>query len=71
MVGVEFQRVDGSGEPDVKLRDEVVRRCFESGLLLLGCGESTVRMCPPLIVRAEEIGTAVQIFAAVLEELRG
>jgi 4-aminobutyrate aminotransferase len=70
MIGVEFQRADGSGAADAKLRDEVVRRCFESGLLLLGCGESTVRMCPPLIVSAADIDAAVQIFAAVLDELR-
>jgi 4-aminobutyrate aminotransferase len=70
MVGVEFQRADGSRTPDPKLRDEIMRRCFESGLLLLGCGESTLRMCPPLIVSAAEVDTAVDIFAAVLDELR-
>ena len=70
MVGVEFQRVDGSGVADPRLRDEVVRRCFESGLLLLGCGESTVRMCPPLIVSAAEVDVAVKIFGAVIDKLR-
>jgi 4-aminobutyrate aminotransferase len=69
MIGVEFQRADPSRAPDPKLRDQVMQKCFESGLLLLGCGESTLRMCPPLIVNGAEIDTAVQIFASVLKEL--
>jgi 4-aminobutyrate aminotransferase len=69
MVGVEFQRADPSCTPDPKLRDQVMQKCFESGLLLLGCGESTLRMCPPLIVTGAEIDTAVKIFASVLKEL--
>jgi 4-aminobutyrate aminotransferase len=32
------------------------------GLLLLGCGESTIRFSPPLIVTASEIDTAVHLF---------
>lgn len=71
MVGVEFQRVDSSRAPDVKLRDEVLHKCFESGLLLLGCGESTLRWCPPLIVTRGEINTAVEIFEAVLRAATG
>jgi 4-aminobutyrate aminotransferase len=67
MVGVEFQRADGSRAPDVKLRDEVMQQCFESGLLLLSCGESTLRWCPPLIVTRAEVNTAVEIFRSVVK----
>jgi 4-aminobutyrate aminotransferase len=69
MIGVEFQRADRSRTPDPKLRDQVMHKCFESGLLLLSCGESTLRMCPPLVVSGAEIDTAVAIFASVLKEL--
>jgi 4-aminobutyrate aminotransferase-like enzyme len=37
--------------------------------LVLSCGESTLRMCPPLIVNGAEVDTAVAIFASVLKEL--
>jgi 4-aminobutyrate aminotransferase len=47
-----------------------MRKCFEKGLLLLSCGESTLRFCPPLIVTRQESDRAVEIFAAVLHELR-
>jgi 4-aminobutyrate aminotransferase len=40
--------------------------CFEKGLLLLSCGESTLRFCPPLIVTPKETKTAVEIFDAAV-----
>jgi 4-aminobutyrate aminotransferase len=58
MVGVELS--------DGELRNRVVRNAFENGLLLLGCGESTIRFCPPLIVSKSEVDVAVEIFASVL-----
>jgi 4-aminobutyrate aminotransferase len=58
MVGVEFISAE--------LRDRVVRSCFEKGLLLLGCGASVIRFCPPLIVRKDEVDVAVEIFGSVL-----
>jgi 4-aminobutyrate aminotransferase len=69
MIGVEFVRTDGSGAPDAALRDQAMKKCFEKGLLLLGCGESTLRFCPPLIVTREESATAAEIFDAAISEL--
>src|SRR4030095_15943864 len=43
MIGVEFARSDGGRAPDGKLRDRVMQKCFEKGLLVLSCGESTLR----------------------------
>jgi len=69
MIGVEFVRADGSGTPDAALRDKIMKNCFERGLLLLGCGESTLRFCPPLIVSQEESATAAEIFDSAISEL--
>jgi 4-aminobutyrate aminotransferase len=69
MIGVEFVSANGAGVPDAALRDRVMMKCFEKGLLLLGCGESTLRFCPPLLVSKEESATAVEIFAAAVDEL--
>jgi len=66
MIGVDFERQDGSHAADGKFRDQVMQRCFEKGLLLLSCGESTLRFCPPLIVTPEEVVTAVEIFDTVI-----
>ncbi|HEU4343251.1 MAG TPA: acetyl ornithine aminotransferase family protein [Candidatus Binatia bacterium] len=68
MIGVEFGRPEAGGAPDPRLRDQVVKKCFEEGLLLLGCGDSTIRFCPPLIVKRDEVDTAVAIFETVLKD---
>jgi len=69
MIGVELAKSNSARTPDPQLRDRVMRRAFENGLLLLGCGESTIRFCPPLIVNKSEADVAVEILAATLKEL--
>jgi 4-aminobutyrate aminotransferase len=66
MIGVEFVSPGPGHAPDARLRDRVMQKCFEKGLLLLSCGESTLRFCPPLIVGAEEVEAATAIFDAAL-----
>ncbi len=48
------------------LREALVQAAFMEGLLLLGCGESAIRFCPPLCVTAEQIDTSLRILAKVL-----
>jgi 4-aminobutyrate aminotransferase len=67
MIGVEFAKADAQRTPDPKLRDQVMQTCFEQGLLLLNCGESTLRFCPPLIVNREQIEAALPVFGAAIE----
>jgi 4-aminobutyrate aminotransferase len=69
MIGVELVSEGAARAPDPQLRKRVIQRAFEKGLLLLGCGESTVRFSPPLIVNKGEAGVAVEIFAATIKEL--
>jgi 4-aminobutyrate aminotransferase len=71
MIGVEFAKPDAKRTPDHKLRDQVMQTCFEQGLLLLNCGESTLRFCPPLIVNREQVDTAVAIFNAAIKTVAG
>ena len=69
MIGVELGREGEGLATSTALRDQVMQKCFENGLLLLSCGESTLRFCPPLIVTRAECDEAVDIFARVLSEL--
>ncbi len=55
--------------PDHALREKLVDECFLKGLLLLGCGESTIRFCPPLIVTKQDVDTALSIIDSVLKEI--
>jgi len=64
MIGIEFVKDHESREPAESLRDVVVDRAFENGLLTLGCGTSTIRVSPPLCISKAEIDEGL----AILEE---
>jgi 4-aminobutyrate aminotransferase len=70
MAGVELVRDRETKEPAAKEAHEVAQQAFRKGLLLLPCGESVIRFCPPLVVNAREVDTAVAIFADVLGNLQ-
>ena len=63
MLAVEFD--------EKERRNAVVRECFERGLLLLGCGYSTIRFLPPLDVREREVAIGVETFADAVQAVRG
>jgi 4-aminobutyrate aminotransferase len=65
MIGLEVQ--SESGEPDPGLRDELIDMAFHRGLLLLPCGPSTVRFCPPLCLTARQVEIGLEILATTME----
>jgi 4-aminobutyrate aminotransferase len=65
MVAMDVVREDGR-TLDPAARDAIVQKAFESGLLLLGCGEAAIRFCPPLCISAEQIETALHLLDEVL-----
>jgi 4-aminobutyrate aminotransferase len=62
MIGVEFVKDKETKEPDEELRNRVEEIGFEHGLLLLGCGKSTIRLAPPLCITKSEMDEALEIF---------
>ncbi len=46
-----------------------IRNAFKKGLLLLGCGENTIRFCPALSVSSREIDTGLSIFHEVFRQV--
>ncbi|HZY63810.1 MAG TPA: acetyl ornithine aminotransferase family protein [Edaphobacter sp.] len=61
MIGVEIVKDQKSRTPVGAMRDRIVELAFERGLLILGCGETTIRLCPPLIVKQQEADIALDI----------
>jgi 4-aminobutyrate aminotransferase len=65
MIGIEIvqgrDKDQQSRTPAGPLRDKIVDLAFERGLLILGCGETSIRLCPPLIVKQEETDIALDI----------
>ncbi len=54
---------------DPSLREQIVQTAFRKGLLLLGCGESAIRFCPPLCVSAAQVDAALRILTEIMAEL--
>ena len=61
MIGIEFVEDHESKEPAVELRDDIVDLAFTRGLLTLGCGNSTIRLSPPLSTNKNEVDEALII----------
>jgi 4-aminobutyrate aminotransferase len=68
MVGVELVQDKDTRQPAVELRDAVVQRCFEKGLLILGCGMSAIRFVPALNVSADLVDQGLKTFEQALTE---
>ena len=62
MIGVEIVRNQTTRETAPELRDRIVTLAFERGLLLLGCGETSIRLAPPLIINEHEMAIGLDIF---------
>jgi 4-aminobutyrate aminotransferase len=62
MIGVEFVKDRDTREPDGELRDRIIHLAFEGGLLILGCGKSTIRIAPPLNISRTEIDDGLKVF---------
>lgn len=58
MVGMEFV-TDGASRA-------LELNAFQRGLLLLGCGQNTIRLAPPLVVDDEDVDTALAIIETCL-----
>jgi 4-aminobutyrate aminotransferase len=58
MLGVEFDSHEAS--------NAVQQAAFALGLLVLECGEATIRLCPPLIVDEAAVDTAVRLFGEAI-----
>jgi 4-aminobutyrate aminotransferase len=71
MVGVELVKDRVTKERAHEWRNEVIQKAFRKGLLLLGCGDSTIRFCPALTVSAEEIEVGLSLFEEAVREIAG
>jgi len=68
MVAIELVKDRETKEPATKLRPRIIKRAFEKGLLVLGCGENSIRFCPSLNVKAGEVDTCLTIFEEAMKK---
>lgn len=61
MIGIEFVKDRKSKEPAVSERDAVLMESFMNGLVMLPCGESSIRIIPPLTMSMRHIAEGLDI----------
>jgi 4-aminobutyrate aminotransferase len=61
MIGVDF------GDHDTA--DAVEKACFRRGLLVLGAGDSAVRIAPPLVITTEQAEAGLAVFEEAVVEV--
>ena len=66
MIGLEIVEDRGTRAPAHDLRDAIINLAFERGLLLLGAGESVLRLMPPLIIDPSTAEEALDILENAL-----
>jgi 4-aminobutyrate aminotransferase len=68
MIGVELVMDQRTKEKAPRLRDRVEALAFERGLLVLGAGDSTLRLCPPLVITRDQCDFAIETLEQCLKE---
>ena len=69
MIGIELVLDKATRAPAAALRNQVESLAFERGLMILGCGETSLRLCPPLVVSKEEAEVALDILEEALTQV--
>jgi len=72
MIGIEIVARPGTNQAAPELRDRIEYECYKRGVLVLGCGVSSIRMAPPLVLTRPQAQVALEVFEdAVTEVERG
>jgi len=69
MIGIEFVLDQKTKEKAPELRNRIVQKAFEKGLLILGAGENSVRLAPPLVIDEEQADGAIRILDNCISEV--
>ena len=69
MIGIEFVRDQKTKERAPDLRNRIVQMAFHKGLLVLGSGDTTLRLCPPLMIDEAQAEFAVRTLDGIITEI--
>lgn len=69
MIGVELVKDRATKEKATAERNQLIWKCFEKGMLLLGCGTTGIRFSPALVLTREEADLALGYLDEALTEV--
>jgi 4-aminobutyrate aminotransferase len=67
MIGIEFVRDQENRTKAPDLRDQILQLAFSRGLLVLGAGENSIRLSPPLTITKDQVDFALDTLEDCLE----
>ncbi len=70
MIGIEFVRDQKTKEKATDLRNKLVQMAFHKGLLVLGSGDTTLRLCPSLVIDEAQADFALDTLEALYHGTR-
>jgi len=70
MIGVDIVSAS-TGKKDPALRGRILQSAFQRGLILLPCGETGIRFCPPLCITETELERGLDVFDATVKSAAG
>src|SRR6267142_4072999 len=68
MIGIEIVRDQRTKEKAADLRNAIVDLAFHKGLLVLGAGENSLRLSPPLLIDEEQADFALRTLEECISE---
>jgi len=72
MIGMELVKDRATRVPAKELCDALITRAYHNGLILLSCGQSTVRFMPPLLIGKADVDEALGLLEwSLVEALAG
>jgi 4-aminobutyrate aminotransferase len=69
MLGIEIVRDRATREKAPAWRDRITTLAFERGLLVLGAGDNTLRLCPPLVITRDQCDFALDTLEACIGQV--
>ncbi|MCH8964451.1 MAG: aminotransferase class III-fold pyridoxal phosphate-dependent enzyme [Planctomycetes bacterium] len=69
MIGFDIVRGKNGEQNNPDLRDRIIQEAFNRGLLLLPCGETAIRITPPLCINETQIDVGLKVLDEVLATL--
>jgi 4-aminobutyrate aminotransferase len=70
MIGIELVKDRATKEPHPDALHQVETESFKRGLITLGCGVSTIRLSPPLVIDQDQCDFAIKTLDEVLSAIR-
>ena len=69
MIGIELVKDQQTKERAPEMRDQLENMAFERGLLVLGAGANSIRLCPPLVINRDQANFAIDTLEQCLGAL--